>query len=90
MEQILPEHYIFMGNTYFYGKIVSMFGKDLMNGKGSGKIMKYMMLSEMMKGNRAGTAGGMNGMLPFLLMGKDGDLFDGLFDIEETEDEEDS
>ena len=42
----------------------------------------------MMKGNRAGTAGGMNGMLPFLLMGKDGDLFDGLFDIEETEDEE--
>ena len=90
VEQILPEHYIFMGNTYFYGKIVSMFGKDLMNGKGSGKIMKYMMLSEMMKGNRAGTAGGMNGMLPFLLMGKDGDLFDGLFDIEETEDEEDS
>ena len=43
VEQILPERYIFMGNTYFYGKIVSMFGNDLK--KGNDKILKYMMLS---------------------------------------------
>ena len=88
VEQILPEHYIFMGNTYFYGKIVSMFGKDLMKGKGSGRIMKYMMLSEMMKGNRTG---GMNSMMPFLLMGSGGtDLFEGIFepDDEDVEEEE--
>lgn len=27
VETILPERHVFMGNTYFYGKIVSMFGK---------------------------------------------------------------
>ena len=89
VEQILPERYIFMGNTYMYGKIVSMFGADLMKGKGSGRIMKYMMLSEMMKGSSGGGAGSMNGMLPFLLLGKDGEgMFDGIFDMEDFEEED--
>ena len=49
VETILPERHVFMGNTYFYGKIVSMFGSDLIKGKkGSNKIMQYMMMSEMM------------------------------------------
>ena len=44
VETILPERHVFMGNTYFYGKIVSMFGSDLIKGKkGSSKIMQYMM-----------------------------------------------
>ena len=39
-----------MGNTYFYGKIVSMFGSDVIKGKkGTNNIFKYMMLSQMMK-----------------------------------------
>ena len=89
VEQILPERYIFMGNTYFYGKIVSMFGNDLK--KGNDKILKYMMLSEMMKGNTAtagGTnMGGMSGMLPLLLLGKGGDgLFEGIFDFDGVDD----
>lgn len=29
VETILPERHVFMGNTYFYGKIVSMFGSNL-------------------------------------------------------------
>ena len=69
-----------------------MFGKDLMKGKGSDRIMKYMMLSEMLKGNCAGSGGmgGMNGMLPFLLMGRGGeDLFDGIFDGDAFDPEED-
>lgn len=33
VKDILPERHVFMGNTYFYGKIVSMFGNDLMKGK---------------------------------------------------------
>ena len=87
VEQILPERYIFMGNTYFYGKIVSMFGTDLMKGKGSGRIMKYMMLSEMMKGSAG--KGGMNNMLPFLMMGKGGgDFFEGLFAPEDIEEDD--
>ena len=78
-----------IANVYFYGKIVSMFGNGLDKGKGPGKIMKYMMLSEMMKGN-GNNNNGLNGILPLMMLGKKSDgLFDGLFDLEEDEEDED-
>lgn len=50
VETILPERHVFMGNTYFYGKIVSMFGSDLIKGKkGTNKIMQYMMMSSTLR-----------------------------------------
>ena len=85
VETILPERHVFMGNTYFYGKIVSMFGGDLIKGKkGTNKIMQYMMLSEMMKGNSDNNFGnGMNAMFPLMMMGGNmGSIFDGMFDFE--------
>lgn len=87
VETILPERHVFMGNTYFYGKIVSMFGSDLIKGKkGTNKIMQYMMMSEMMKGNSNGSSNGMNAMLPLMMMdGNMGSIFDGMFDFEEEE-----
>lgn len=87
IETILPERHVFMGNTYFYGKIVSMFGSDLLKGKnGTSKIMKYMMLSEMMKGNSGNGSNGMGAMLPLMLMsGGTSDLFRGVFDFSEEE-----
>lgn len=91
VETILPERHVFMGNTYFYGKIVSMFGSDLIKGKkGTNKIMQYMMLSEMMKGNSDNNSGnGMNTMLPLMMMGGNmGSLFDGMFDFDDNEDDE--
>ena len=90
VETILPERHVFMGNTYFYGKIVSMFGSDLVKGKkGVNKIMQYMMLSEMMKGS-FGNAG-MNNMLPLMMMsGKTGNVFDGMFDFDVEDDEEET
>lgn len=92
IDTILPERHVFMGNTYFYGKIVSMFGSDLLKGKkGTGKIMQYMMMSEMMKGNTAGTNNsGMSAMLPFMMMGGGGmsDMFDGMFDFEDDDETE--
>lgn len=95
VENILPERHVFMGNTYFYGKIVSMFGSDMIKGKkGTNKIMQYMMMSEMMKGN--GTAGvsgesGMSAMLPFMMMGGNmGNMFEGMFDFDGEYDEEES
>ena len=92
IDTILPERHIFMGNTYFYGKIVSMFGKGFSGGKkGMNKMMKYMLMSEMMKGNNLGSGSGSNAMLPFMMMGGGfGDLFDGLFDDEEEETEEET
>ena len=92
IDTILPERHVFMGNTYFYGKIVSMFGSDLIKGKkGTNKIMQYMMMSEMMKGNSNGNnSNNMSAMLPFMLMSGGGmsDMFDGMFDFEETDEEE--
>lgn len=92
IETILPERHVFMGNTYFYGKIVSMFGSDLIKGeKGTRKIMKYMMMSEMMKGTSGDYGNGINAMFPLMMMGGDvGSIFDGMFDFneEDTETEE--
>lgn len=92
IENLLPERHVFMGNTYFYGKIVSMFGSDFTKGeKGTEKIMKYMMLSEMMKGNAGGMGNQMSAMIPFMMMGKDfGGMFDGMFDFDEEEQEEEA
>ena len=89
VETILPERHVFMGNTYFYGKIVSMFGSDLIKGKkGSSKIMQYMMLSEMMKGNSAESGSVMNTMLPLMMMGGSvGSIFDNMFDFDEENEE---
>ena len=85
VETILPERHVFMGNTYFYGKIVSMFGSELIKGKkGTNKIMQYMMMSEMMKGNSGDSGNGMNAMLPLMMMGGNmGSIFDGMFDFDE-------
>lgn len=89
VETILPERHVFMGNTYFYGKIVSMFGSDLIKGKkGTNKIMQYMMMSEMMKGNSDNSGNGMNTMIPLMMMGGNmGSIFDGLFDFDDGEED---
>jgi hypothetical protein len=83
---IIPEHHVFMGKTYFYGKIVSMFGK-IKGGKGMNGMMKYMMMSEMLKGN--GGNNSMSSMLPMMMLmnGGMGDMFEGMFDMEEDEKE---
>ena len=99
VDTILPERHVFMGNTYFYGRIISMFGDSFKGGKKNGinNIFKYMMMSEMMKGS---TGSGMNNMLPFMMMSNGGfeNMFEGMFDFgdvdieddveEESEDEE--
>lgn len=90
IDTVVPERHVFMGNTYFYGKIVSMFGNDFKGGKkGMNKMMSYMMMSEMMKGN-GGMGNNNNSMLPMMLMMNGGgftDMFEGMFDFDEVEDE---
>jgi hypothetical protein len=100
IDTILPERHVFMGNTYFYGKIVSMFGDNFMGKKnGVNNIMQYMMMSEMMKSMTGGNSGNgnnmMSAMLPMMMGGKMGNMFEGMFnffgedsddeDVEETE-----
>lgn len=94
-ETVIPNRHVFMGKTYFYGKIVSMFGSNLGGKKTSNKIMKYMMLSEMMKGNNGMTGANNNGfanMLPMMmLMGGTnniGDMFGGILDFDDDDDDD--
>lgn len=98
IQEIVPERHVFMGQTYFYRKIVSMFGSGsfLKGGKGISKIMKLMMMKEIFSGmlGKGGSVGG-NGdgfanMIPMLMMGnmlsgnKENDLggFSEMFDLD--------
>lgn len=85
VETILPERHIFMGNTYFYGKIVSMFGNLFSDKKtGANKMMQMMMLQSMF-GKDNGSSGSGNMMMAMMMAQNGGfdNMFDGLFDSEE-------
>lgn len=95
IQTLVPERHMFMGNMFFYGRIMSMFGN--LGGKKSahGKMMKYWMIAEMMKGNSGfGHIGSGNSMgipLPAIMMMNGGfeDMFDGVFDLDEEDEDAD-
>ena len=84
IETLVPERHVFMGNTYFYGKIVSLMGSTAGKGKdGMKQMMQFMMMSQMMGGSTvSGMNMGGNSMLPMMLMmnGGSGSIFDGMLD----------
>ena len=98
IQEIVPERHVFMGQTYFYRKIVSMFGSGsfLKGGKGVGKIMKLMMMKEIFSGmlGKSGSTGSNSdafaNMVPMLMVGnmlsgnKDNELgnFSEMFDLD--------
>ena len=86
IDTIVPERHVFMGNTYFYGKIVSLMGSNASKGKdGMKSMMQFMLMNQMMGGN-ANMTGAMTGsgsnMLPMMLMmsSGSGSIFDGMLD----------
>lgn len=97
IREVVPERHIFMGSTYFYGKIISMFGNAFNDGKGLGNMVKMMMVSQMMGGNNGGNNGGLGQMMAMSMMmgGKNtGNPFEGMFDFDldfngEDEEEDD-
>ena len=74
---------MFMGKTYFYGKIVSLFGNAMKSEKGMGNMMKMMMMSQMFSGNKTSGDMDMNQMLPMMMLMNGGmdSMFDGMFDF---------
>ena len=90
IEEMVPEHHIFMGNSYCYAKIVSPLA-NMMKGKGGlNRTLRLMMFSRMLQGGQ-GTAGGMANPLLWMLMagGENkllGDLFEGCMEEDEKED----
>lgn len=105
VETILPERHMFMGNTWFCGKIVSMFGDGAsITKKGSmNKMMKFLMLQSAignmgtyekhpdgtLRKSSAATDGAGMNTLLPFIMMGDGNMFEGMFDDTFDEDEED-
>lgn len=90
VRQVVPERHVFMGSTYFYGKIVSMFGNSFKNGKGLGNVMKMMMFSQMIGGDKSNNNGiGQMMAMSMFMGGKDNNPFDGMFDFNLDMDESD-
>lgn len=84
VRQVVPERHVFMGSTYFYGKVISMFGNSFKQGKGLGNVMKMMMFSQMMGGGNAGggTIGNLGQMMAMsMFMGGGSNPFEGMFDF---------
>lgn len=104
VKTIVPERHIFMGNVYFYGKIVSLFGGAFKSGKGMKGIMKMMVMSQMLGGgatagaNNGGMFGNMGQMMVMgQMFGGDDNMFADMFeemsfdaaDDDELEDDDD-
>lgn len=86
IETLVPERHVFMGKQYFYGKIISIFGTVMGKSGGVNDMFKYAMMSEMMKGSTDGSA--MSSMLPIMLMMNGGNMFDGMFDLSDDNEDE--
>ena len=100
LEVQLPERHVFMGNTYFYGKIVSLFGSNFGKGNTMVKMMLKMKMMESFMGGKSST--GMSNMFGSSEGGNDffktmmlmnmfgggngiGDMFDNMFDFDSDE-----
>lgn len=88
IDTIVPERHVFLGSTYFYGKVVSMFGNTnfLKGKKGTNKMMQLMLMSQL-----TGSGNNMfSGMMPLMLMnsGSFENMFEGMFDFGLTDDED--
>ena len=86
IDETIPEHHVFMGKTYCYGKIFSPFmnmGKD--DGSAMSSMMNMMMMSQMFGGNNTNTNN--NGFNPMFFMMMNGgenpfmNMFDGAFNF---------
>ena len=80
IESIIPQIRTFMGNSYRYVKIVSIFGDDLPNNeKGLKNLTSYMIMLNMLKEFKSsdGLNGHVSSMLPFFIMQNEG-LIDAL------------
>lgn len=86
--QIIPERHVFMGKTYLYGRITSLFGStNFLKGKGGlNGVMKMYFMSKMFGGKcgmfgGAGAEGGMGNMFAQMMQFKMmSGMFGGLLD----------
>ena len=92
IDEVVPEHHVFMGKTYCYGKIFSPFMNMEKSDGIMSNMMNMMMMNQMFNGGNTNANGGFNPMM-FMFMNNGGnnpfaDMFDGAFNFGEDIDEE--
>ena len=92
IDEIVPEHHVFMGKTYCYGKIFSPFMNMDKSDNMMSNMMQMAMMSQMFSGNSSNSNGfmGMNPMMMMFMMNNKGgnmfeDMFAGAFNFGEDE-----
>ena len=92
IDEIVPEHHVFMGKTYCYGKIFSPFMNMDKSDNMMSNMMQMAMMSQMFNGNNSNSNGfmGMNPMMMMFMMNNKGgnmfeDMFAGAFNFGEDE-----
>ena len=92
IDEIVPEHHVFMGKTYCYGKIFSPFMNIDKSDNMMSNMMQMAMMSQMFNGNSSNGNGfmGMNPMMMMFMMNNKGgnmfeDMFAGAFNFGEDE-----
>ena len=92
IDTVVPEHHVFMGKTYCYGKIFSPFANMIKSDGGFNNMMTMVMMSKMF-GKDAGkntSFGGMDPMMMMMFMNSGNganpmmDMFNGAFDFGDT------
>ena len=88
VDTVIPEHHVFMGKTYCYGKIFSPFANMLKTDGGLNNMMSMIMMSKMFSGKNSSATGvtGMDPMMMMMFMNNGGsnpmaDMFNGAFDF---------
>ena len=86
IDEVVPEHHVFMGKTYCYGKIFSPFMNMEKSDNAMSNMMNMMMMSQMFNGNTTTSNNmGFNPMM-FMFMNNGGEnpfmnMFDGAFNF---------
>lgn len=90
IDTVIPERHVFMGKTYYYGKIFSPFANMMKSEDGLGNMMSMIMMSKMFGGDKNSTNSNFNDMNPMMMMmfmnkgnGSNPfmDMFNGAFDL---------
>lgn len=91
IDELVPEHHVFMGKTYCYGKIFTPFmnmGKD--DGSTLSNMMNMMMMSQMFSGGNPNATGVFNPMMFMFMNGNNPfmNMFEGAFNFGTPEQDE--
>lgn len=64
LNTVIPERHVFLGSTYFYGRITSLMGSNFKKKKGTANLFKTMMQMQMIKSMTGGSMNFMGGTTP--------------------------